>query len=372
MKQLEQQQTKQHELLYNAEFQLQQMERKVARGLGERSDEEKKQLQKQIQELEQEARMHQDRETTLTMQGKKLHQELQKWEKKKGLCEKDQTHLNEMIVDVELEIVACELNLKQLNAKKEEEMVSHDLVSLEVRKLRDVLRAKVEKVVALEMQRENLVNEMTSKKAEIQILQDVKIAQLRAVEDERHKSKVELGRRKIAAEKTKLKYDSLSKRKEGDDHEDEENSPVYHLIVAAQKRAELQREGDLLDNEIRKKEAELKSMHKTLSHLRQRNTSFRSSFANVDKRGKDFKDIETTEDEIKSSEKILLEAKKEVSMLQRNYTLNTRKIQKSQAKLCICEEEHIALHETKARVVKEVDKFANDLENICTKIEEER
>ena len=35
---------RQQELLYNAEFQIQQIERKVARGLGERSDEEKRQL----------------------------------------------------------------------------------------------------------------------------------------------------------------------------------------------------------------------------------------------------------------------------------------------------------------------------------------
>ena len=347
------------------------MERKVARGLGERSDEEKKQLLKRIEDLELEAKFHQERKTTLLLQGKKLRQELQKWEKKKGLCEKDQKHLNEMIVDVELEITACELNLKQMTARKEEEMVSHDLVGLEVRRLRDILRDKVEKVLTLELQRENLINEMTSKKAEIQILQDVKTAQLRAAEDERHKSKVELGKRKIAAEKTKLKYDSLSKTKEGED-EDEENSPVYHLILAAQKKAELQREGDLLDTEIRQKEAELRAMHKTLSHLRQRNTAFRSSFANVDKRGEEFKEIEAIESVIKISEKSLLEGKKELSVLQRNHTLNSRKIQKSQAIISLCEEEHVALHEVKSKVKSEVEKVAQDIETFCKKIEEER
>ena len=39
---------RQQELLYNAEFQIQQIERKVARGLGERSDEEKKKLKLEI------------------------------------------------------------------------------------------------------------------------------------------------------------------------------------------------------------------------------------------------------------------------------------------------------------------------------------
>jgi coiled-coil domain-containing protein 39 len=52
--QLDIQSTRQQELLYNAEFQIQQMERKVARGLGERSDEEKKVLTDQIAKLEKE------------------------------------------------------------------------------------------------------------------------------------------------------------------------------------------------------------------------------------------------------------------------------------------------------------------------------
>lgn len=365
------QQTKQHELLYNAEFQLQQMERKVARGLGERSDEEKKLLLQKIEDLEQESNVHKKRKAILGLQGKKLHQELQKWRKKKAQSEEDQKSSHELIVDVELEITACEQNLKQLIAKKEEEMVSHDLVSLEVRRLRDILRSKVEEVIALETQKESLISEMSSKKAEIQVHKDVKVAQLRAIEDERHNSAVELGKRKVTAEKTKLKYDSLSKTKK-DESDEEENSPVYHLILAAQKRAELQREGDMLDNEIRKKEVDLKAMNKTLSHLRKRNTEFRSSFSNVDKRGQAFLEVEAIEDDLKRSEKTLLEAKKELISLQRNYTANSRRMQKNKSELSICEEDHVALDEKKCRVKKEVEAFMNKITVISSRIEEER
>lgn len=49
---LDQEQTRQQELIYSAEFQIQQMERKVARGMGERTDEEKSQLNAKIRELE--------------------------------------------------------------------------------------------------------------------------------------------------------------------------------------------------------------------------------------------------------------------------------------------------------------------------------
>lgn len=49
---LDQEQTRQQELIYSAEFQIQQMERKVARGMGERTDEEKSQLNSKIRDLE--------------------------------------------------------------------------------------------------------------------------------------------------------------------------------------------------------------------------------------------------------------------------------------------------------------------------------
>lgn len=49
---LDQEQTRQQELVYTAEFQIQHMERKVARGMGERTDDEKTALNRKIRELE--------------------------------------------------------------------------------------------------------------------------------------------------------------------------------------------------------------------------------------------------------------------------------------------------------------------------------
>lgn len=368
---MEKERSRQQELLYNAEFELQQMERKIARGLGERSDEEKKQLQYRIEELELEYQRHKDKKSILSQQGKKLQQELKKWQKKKEYCDKDQCRLNETIVDVELEITACELNLKKLTSKKEEEMVSHDLVRLEVRRLRDILRNKVEEVLTLENQREDLYTEMSANKAEIRIQTEVKIAQLRAFEDERHKSKVELGQRKIAAEKMQLKHQTLTKAHHNDDGEEEEISPVYHLIAAAQKRAELQREGDLLDKEIRSKEKELKAMEKTLSHLRERNTDFRSSFSKVDKNSQNYQEVVLMDDQVKTSERELLEAKKACHVSKRKNDGNLKKLEQTRQKISMFIDESNSLEETNSRVNNELQKLMYDIEKIKTKVKEE-
>merc|ERR1711907_651873 len=50
---LDRESQKQNQLLYNVDFQLQQLERKVARAAGERSLEEKEILEKKIKELQQ-------------------------------------------------------------------------------------------------------------------------------------------------------------------------------------------------------------------------------------------------------------------------------------------------------------------------------
>jgi hypothetical protein len=56
-------------------------------------------------------------------------------------------------------------------------------------------------------------------------------------------------------------------------------SPELKLILAAQRREELQREGDKLDATIQAKENDIKMMQRTLMQLKEMNTNYRSSFS---------------------------------------------------------------------------------------------
>jgi hypothetical protein len=361
LKQLEKERSRQNELLYNAEFKLQEMERKVARGLGERSGEEKKLLLKQIEELEKDHKEHKDRQNILIQQSKKLQLELQRWKKKKELCSYTHNELKESIANVELEITACELNLKKLTAKNDEEMVSHDLVRLEVRRLRDLLRKKLEQVTALKIERENLMDHMDEEKASLKLNTEVQVAQLRAYQDERHKSAIELGQRRIAAEKIQLKHEALMKAHGRNDCDEEEHSPVYHLITAAQRRAELQRKGDILDAEIQERSKELNTMEMTLRHLRERNTLFRSSFTKLDKKGGDYKQIVTLDDDVKSSEKMLLEAKKAMQISKRQFDRNMKDKERYTKTLDMLSKEKFSLQEKTSEVTMELQQLETDV-----------
>jgi predicted nucleic acid-binding Zn-ribbon protein len=258
------------------------MERKVARGLGSRSDKEKRYLEDKKRNLEIEKDIYGEKKKNLRVQCKLLQRELQRWRKRSDGCLQNENDIKNTFSKVELEISSCDVNLKRAIFMKEESMVSHDLIRLEVKRLRDSLRCKVGYVRNLCDERERIINESKKQKEFIKLQINVQVAQWRAAEEERHKSAVRRGAQSVAAEKMKHRYEILAKTKcEG--HEND--SLVHHLIRIAQKRADLQREGDRLDSDIRTKDTEIRTMVNTLKHLEARNTNFRASMSKVNIHG---------------------------------------------------------------------------------------
>ncbi len=373
LNQLEKERAKQEELLYTADFKLQQVQRKVARGLGERSDEEKKKLLARIKELEEEQSAKKDRNKYLNQQYKVLKQELKKWKRKYEQCDSKKLDLQRKIDEVELEIVSCELNLQKLNTEKEEEMVSLDLVRLEVRRLRDILNKKTSEVYELEDLADELNISMKEKKNQASMEAEVRTAQLRAADEERHRCKIELGQRSIAAEKMQMKYEMITTaHNTGNDDEGEGHSHVYHLIAAAQKRADLQREGDQLDADIRKKEKEMRAMEKTLAHLKQRNTDFRHSFAKIDMNSYEYKEIIELEDTLKVAENSHFKAKKDIHDAQRSYEKEARELQRIESQRKQLKEGNEALEKKKVSILSDLEELSNQISTTSNTIQEER
>jgi len=372
LQQLENEQAKQQELVYNADFTLQQMERKVARGQGERSDEEKEQFLQRIKELEEEQSSNKERHRHLTKQCRILQQELKKWERKREQCDISKRDIHQVIDEVELEIASCELNLQKLVTEKEEDMVSLDLVRLDVRRLRDTLNNKAGEVYELQDLCDQLMHEMKQRKNGLCVEAEVRTAQLRAAEEERHRCAIELGQRSIAAEKMKLKYEVITKAHHADNEMGEEHSHVYYLIAAAQKRADLQMEGDRLDTEIRKKEKEMRSMQKTLAHLKERNTEFRQSFSKFDCNSDEYQVIVTLEEHLMSTEKDLFEAKKHLHDTQRTFESETRKLKQIELQRCTIKEENDHLDSKRVSIEGDIAKLSSEISAVVGSIEEER
>ena len=276
---LENKRARQQELLENATYKLQQMEMKVARGLGVRSNDEKEKLQAQIESLEAELELGKQQKLALLQKQRQIQSELRIWRNKYESADAKHNETVLMIETIGLEIFACEQSLKEIVAKREDAMVSHDVTLLDVRRLRDSLRDILEVLYSLKEHAAKSSSYLQERREQMITLNDDKMAQLRSAKEERHKAAIDLGRLKVVLEKTKSKYmmvSSVNARKgEGEGYE----SPELKLILAAQRREELQREGDKLDATIQAKENDIKMMQRTLVQLKEMNTNYRSSFS---------------------------------------------------------------------------------------------
>jgi chromosome segregation ATPase len=337
--QLDKDAARQQELLYNAEFQIQQIERKVARGMGERSDEEKKALKAIISQLEERLSDIKEKKKLLLAQGRKLLNELVASKMHKEELTIRKSKLSEKLNELELENRMIDEELKRNTKVKEELIVQNDVLRLEVRRLRGLLSLKADAVYSLENRKQQLALSMEERKEEISVHRDVLRAELRAIQDEKHDATMDLRNRELAVDRLKARYETACQTK----GEDETHSQSYYIIKAAQKREELRRRGDELDTEIRKCEREIRALQTTLDHLNARNNAFRASFQKVDLSGDEGEVLRQLEERSKLAKESLFRKKKELQRLVTDYEEDERRLEqvKLQSNRIVQQKDHL-------------------------------
>jgi chromosome segregation ATPase len=321
LNQLDREAARQQELLYNAEFQIQQIERKISRGLGERSDEEKANLRKQIEVNEVLLEQAKERRKLLNQQTRKLQMELAAVRMKREELIARQGKLKESLGEKELENKMTEEAIRKDTRSMEEISVANDLLLLEVRRLKDLLSAKSDAVFSLENRKQQLLLSMEERKQEISVHRDLLKAELRALNEDRHNITTELNNRRANVERLRSRFEAVAR---GDD---EKHSQAYYIIKAAQKREELQRTGDQLDQDVRKAEREIRALQITLEHLNVRNTAYRESFQKVDLKGEDADILKQLEERTKLNKDALFRKKKELQRLVTDYDEDARRLE---------------------------------------------
>ena len=174
-------------------------------------------------------------------------------------------------------------------ADKEDKMVAHDTLKLEVKKLRDQLDHKADEVFELENRKQQLILSMEERKHEIETHSDLLKAQLKMIHEDVHRTRLEMRERSMKVNKLQTKFEVLVNKMKrpgvGDENDDgEERSQAYYVVKAAQEREDLQVQGDQLDNTIRTFEREITGLETTLAKLTQQNDSFRVANRPVDEK----------------------------------------------------------------------------------------
>jgi UDP-glucose:O-linked fucose beta-1,3-glucosyltransferase len=230
---LEQEVMKQQGLLYNQSFLIQQLERKVRRAQGERTDEEKKVLEQKIQELTKETENWKRKLSLLTMQYRKGLDDVRQAKRLLASLEKEKEAVGEEIADLSLYNDSATSQLSAKIREKEEMLVEENIMRLELRKLRSFLNARADNVLSLENRQAQLQLALEERTKEIEIHKEMLRAHIKTAEEERYSANAELRDRLNKIEKLKRKYEIIMTQLPSEEG-NEERTQAYYIIKASQ------------------------------------------------------------------------------------------------------------------------------------------
>uniref|UniRef100_A0A7M5X734 Coiled-coil domain-containing protein 39 n=2 Tax=Clytia hemisphaerica TaxID=252671 RepID=A0A7M5X734_9CNID len=343
---LDQESLKQQEIVYNQDFQLQQAERKLIRLQGDRTNEEKNQLNEKIKQLTGILEGHQNKQTMLTAQLKKLGDDLRRANRDLSKGEDETKNLTNKIGELTLHNDSSERELRNIKNKKEDLMVDENLLKLEIKRLRDQLFNRATEVLSLEDRRLLLETAMKERRQEIYIHTDMLKAQVKTSEDERQKISAELHERISKIEKLRKRYEILMVSMAPPEGE-EEKTQAYYVIKAAQEKEELQRTGDQLDAKIRKAEKEIRALKNTVQLMNDRNSTYRKSFNNVEETSEEYEKKMQLEEQLRAAMDKLKYKKRQMKELQEDL----RVMQATAESLTVDENELVVTMEEKQRTI---------------------
>ncbi|NXI25144.1 CCD39 protein, partial [Sterrhoptilus dennistouni] len=268
---------KQQELIYSQDFYIQQIQRRLSRLEGEVNSDEKEVLEGKVAELKKTLEEKKKAYDVLQSLYKKLQNDIQIT---KRTIDKTREETSGLIVKIEELTLFNERSLQELRKAKhlkQEMMVEDNLLKLELKRLRNTLCNKAEKVLTLEKQQLELKKVIAERSEEIRIHKAMLDSQIRLLDQERHRLSAEFQNRLWTIDKMKRRYEIFALSMMPPEGE-EMKSQAYYAIKAAQEKQALQQEGDDLDAKICKAQKEIIAMENSLCVVKNWNKNYKNSF----------------------------------------------------------------------------------------------
>ena len=286
---------KQMELLYNSNFQIQQMERKIARIEGERTEEEKIELQSQIDQLTEKLDKRLETEKVLTLQLHRLELDLRQTARKKEQLAGTRENLESKLNEIRLDQDSLDKSTAKSRTQKENVLVQLNLLRLQVEKLTEQVNLKSNELISLENRRKQLQLSMEERVLEIDEHIAALKTQLKTEEEAKHVAELEVKERAKRATTLEAKYQILMGKYQV---EGAEVSQSYHVIQFAKEREEVSRRGDELNEQVKVAAKELAQLEKAMNKLNSHNTEFRKAFSSVGESDNDMERKKVLEEQV--------------------------------------------------------------------------
>merc|ERR1712039_539247 len=304
-----------------------------ARVSGERTVEERDEFNRKVEQLDRQGEEQKSLHAILTAQIKRQDAELKNSQRNLNGIKVETENMKGMMEELELQNTIVNRTVQNTVKEKEEALMQHDILRLEVKRLRQQLNTKSESLYSLENRKQQLQISMEEREKEIEVHTEVLKAQLRGAEEERHKAAIELAERKQKIYNLKSKYENVANKVKKEDGE-EQHSQAHYMIKAAQEKEELQRKGDELDDKIRRAEREIRSLENTLGHLVTRNQKYKENFQTANQQNQsELEEKHMLEEQARAANEVLFKKKKVLAQLEREEQEDVKRFEELQANL---------------------------------------
>merc|ERR1712106_1251117 len=274
MKKLDQESIKSQEIIYNQDFNIAQLERRIARMQGEVNNEEKQALEEKLADLNKTMDERKGTKKVLDEQQRKLQVNLRRCHVEMEKRSKEHAALQSKIEELELYDDSSQREMRGLIKEKQNDMVENNILKLQVKRVRDSLYQTSDNVHDLKHRCLRLTTALKERKVEIQQHMSKTAQEVKLADEARSPLSMEVHQRSSKIEKLKKRYEIITLAMQTPDGEPE-LSQAHHVIKAAQDKEALQRNGDELHAKIQKAEREIEGLRNTLVLVNSGNESLR-------------------------------------------------------------------------------------------------
>ncbi|KAM6918279.1 coiled-coil domain-containing protein 39 [Xenentodon cancila] len=311
---LEKEITKQQMITNRQDTKICALKRKLAQLQDDTSSPEKQMLVTKIAELCKDLEEKKKTARMLTNALKKCEEDAHNMSKRKEETEARKNDLNDKVERLKIFINTSEKELKKVKLRKQDKMVKHKIVKLEVKRLRDLLYNKADCMLSLEKRKLELQKTMKERDHEIKIYIDMIGKQLKISEKERKRLNAELSEALTKIDFMKKRFEDLALSVAPE--VDQEKAQAYYITRAALEKEELQQKGDDLDAKLRKMELETRAFQNTVQLFKDSNSAYHESLSAVNKSSPEYKEKLKLEEQLKATQETLKFKRRQVQELQ--------------------------------------------------------